>query len=96
MVALTANQIGVDGAIKLKKILGLQIRAARAILRWRAEDLALKTSLGVATIRRAEAEDGPPAMTPANAQAVRTAFENAGIVFLDEPDHPGVKFSSLP
>src|SRR4051794_16118424 len=61
-----------------------QIRAARALLRWRAEDLAQATSIGVATIRRAELLASETSMTAANDRAVRAAFEAAGIIFIDE------------
>ena len=42
----------------MSHITGSQIRAARALLRWRAEDLANEAKIGVATVRRAEAKDG--------------------------------------
>jgi hypothetical protein len=48
-----------------------QIRAARALLKLSAGELATAASVGVATIRRAEATDGPPSMTMANTLAVR-------------------------
>ena len=69
-----------------------QIRAARAFLRWRAEDLARKASLGVATIRRAELTDDETSMTAANDLAVRRALEAAGVEFIDENGGgPGVR-----
>jgi hypothetical protein len=69
-----------------------QIRAARAFLRWRAEDLAGKAALGVATIRRAELTDGETSMTAANDLAVRRALEAAGVEFIDENGGgPGVR-----
>jgi hypothetical protein len=61
-----------------------QIRAARALLRWRAQDLARESAVGVATIRRAELVDGKTSMTAANDAAVRRALENAGVEFIDE------------
>lgn len=61
-----------------------QIRAARALLRWSAVDLADESSIGVATIRRAELNDGIPSMTTANDSAIRQALETAGIDFIDE------------
>jgi transcriptional regulator with XRE-family HTH domain len=73
-------------------ITGSQIRAARAFLRWSAEDLAARTKLGVATIRRAEAQDGPITLTPANADAIQSAFEAAGIQFIfGNGGGPGVR-----
>jgi hypothetical protein len=61
-----------------------QIRAGRALIRWRAEDLAEAAAVGVATIRRAELAEGPPGMTLANQIAVRRALEAAGVAFIDE------------
>lgn len=63
---------------------GAQVRAARALLRWSAEELANLSRLGIATIRRAEANDGPVTSTPANVQAIRFAFEQAGLEFIPE------------
>ena len=61
-----------------------QIRAARSLIRWRAEDLAKESSVGVATIRRAELAEGPTALTAANDQAIRRTLVAAGIEFIDE------------
>jgi transcriptional regulator with XRE-family HTH domain len=66
----------------IKKITGAQIRAARALLRWSAYDLAAKSNLGVATIRRAEATDGPLQTTAANLAAVRRALRAEGVDFI--------------
>ena len=62
----------------------LKIRAARSLLRWRAQDLAKESSVGVATIRRAELAEGPTALTAANDQAIRRALELAGVEFIPE------------
>jgi hypothetical protein len=67
-----------------KTILGAQIRAARALLRWSAADLVRESGVSHATIHRAEAVDGKTTMTFANASAVRRALETAGIELLDE------------
>jgi transcriptional regulator with XRE-family HTH domain len=69
-----------------------QIRAARALLRWRAEDLAQKSSVGVATIRRAELAEHDTSLTAPNILAIRRALEAAGIEFIDENGGgPGVR-----
>ena len=69
-----------------------QIRAARALLRWRAQDLARESAVGVATIRRAELVDGETSMTAANDAAVRRSLENAGVEFIEENGGgPGVR-----
>jgi transcriptional regulator with XRE-family HTH domain len=69
-----------------KDITSAQIRAARALIRWTAEDLAREADLGVATIRRAEATDGPLQITVSNLAAVRRTLESAGIDFIFEDD----------
>ena len=69
-----------------------QIRAARALLRWRAEDLARASAVGVATIRRAELAERETSMTAPNDSAVRRALETAGIEFIEENGGgPGVR-----
>ena len=69
-----------------------QIRAARALLRWRAQDLARESAVGVATVRRAELADVETSMTAANDAAVRRALDNAGVEFIDENGGgPGVR-----
>jgi hypothetical protein len=74
-----------------------QIRAARAFLRWRAEDLSRASTVGVATIRRAELAERETSMTAPNDQAVRRAFENAGVEFIEENGGgPGVRLRKRP
>jgi transcriptional regulator with XRE-family HTH domain len=78
-----------------QKITGRQIRAARALLRWTADELAERSKLGVATIRRAEAVDGPIPITVANADTIVRAFEEVGIEFING-DAPGVRWRPPP
>jgi hypothetical protein len=54
------------------------------MLRWSAVDLAAQSKVGVATIRRVEVLDGEIPVTAANEAAIRRAFEEAGIEFMDE------------
>ena len=70
--------------MKLKPLTSAQIRAARALLRWSAEDLARDSTLGVTTIRRAELVEGETSMTTANDSTVRRTLEAAGVEFIDE------------
>ncbi len=71
---------------------GAQIRSARALVRWSAQDLAKHSSLGVNTIRRAEATDDVTSLTTANDLAIRRALESAGIEFIDENGGgPGIR-----
>jgi hypothetical protein len=71
-------------SVKSKKISSAQMRAARAMLRWSALDLARLSKVGVATIRRVEVIDGEIPVTAANEAAIRQALEAAGIEFIDE------------
>ncbi|RWL99946.1 transcriptional regulator [Mesorhizobium sp.] len=78
----------------MKEITGAQIRAARALVRWSAKDLAVAASVGVATVRRAEAEDGVPPTTIANRKAICSALETVGIEFIPENGGgPGVRLA---
>jgi hypothetical protein len=71
---------------------GAQIRAARALLKWSAANLARQSLLGVNTIKRAEIVDERTSLTPANEVAIRRALEAAGIEFIDENGGgPGVR-----
>jgi transcriptional regulator with XRE-family HTH domain len=67
-----------------KALTNAQIRAARALLDWSAEDLARESSLGLATIRRAENSKNEISMTAANNLSVRRTLEAAGVEFIDE------------
>ena len=71
---------------------GGQIRAARSLIRWTAENLAAASALSVATIRRAELKENQTALTSANDLAIRRALESAGVEFIDENGGgPGVR-----
>ena len=61
-----------------------QIRAARALIRWSAEDLARVSAVGVTTIRRAELAEDATSLTAANDRSLRRALEDAGVEFIDE------------
>ncbi|MCT8970693.1 transcriptional regulator [Microbaculum sp. A6E488] len=76
----------------MNSITGAQVRAARALVRWTANDLATAAKLGVMTIRRAEGTDDAVSITPANADAIRRALECAGVEFIEENGGgPGVR-----
>jgi len=78
--------------MKVKPLTSAQIRAARALLRWSAEDLARESALGVTTIRRAELAEGETSMTTANDSTVRRTLEAAGVEFIDgNGGGPGVR-----
>ena len=76
----------------VKPLTSAQMRAARALIRWSADDLARETALSVTTIRRAELTEHETSMTAANDLAVRRALEAAGVEFIDEDGGgPGVR-----
>jgi hypothetical protein len=69
-----------------------QIRAARALVRWSAADLAKASSVGATTIRRAELAVGETSMTTPNNLAIRRALEAAGVEFINaNGGGPGVR-----
>lgn len=62
-----------------------QLRAARVLLEWTAEDLAREADVGVATIRRLEGKDGTvKRLTVESYEKILRAFKNAHIKFIDE------------
>jgi hypothetical protein len=78
--------------MKSRPLTSAQIRAARALLRWSAEDLARASALGITTIRRAELTEDETSLTAANDLAVRRTLEAAGVEFIDENGGgPGVR-----
>src|SRR5665811_1833924 len=78
--------------MRISPITSAQIRAARALLRWSAVDLAQESSVGVNTIRRAEVAEDGTSLTAANELAIRRALEAAGVEFIDENGGgPGVR-----
>jgi transcriptional regulator with XRE-family HTH domain len=70
--------------MRSKPLTSAQIRAARALLRWSAEDLAGRSALGLATVRRAELAEHETSLTAANDLAIRHTLESAGVEFIDE------------
>lgn len=78
-------------------IISSQIRAARALLRWSAENLASNAGVGVATIRRLELTEGIPSSNAQTLNLIKKTFESAGIEFLGNPeDGAGVRFKPQP
>lgn len=78
--------------MKSASLASAQIRAARALLRWSAVDLARQSRLGVNTVRRAEVAEEGTSLTAANELAIRSALETAGVEFIDENGGgPGVR-----
>ena len=69
-----------------------QIRAARALVRWSATDLASESGIGISTIKRLEVMSGVPTINISTMVAIQAALESAGIEFIGSPDdRPGVR-----
>lgn len=75
-------------------ITSCQIRAARALINWSARELADKSGVGVATIRRMELADGVPSSNAQNLGLIQKSLEALGVEFIGSPeDRPGVRLN---
>ena len=63
-----------------------QIRAARALLRWKSAQLAEAADIGYATIKRIELMDGVPSGHVKTLAAIKAALEKAGVEFIGTPE----------
>jgi transcriptional regulator with XRE-family HTH domain len=73
-------------------ITGMQIRSARAALRWTTQELADKAGITARTIKRFEAVDAVPPSRSSTLADVKTVLESAGIEFIGSPtDRPGIR-----
>ena len=68
-----------------------QIRAARALLAWRQEDLAKAAKIGLATIARIEQREGPAQGHVSTIIRIQEALERAGIRFTEDAGIFGVQ-----
>lgn len=71
-----------------------QIKAARAMLGWSATELADRSGVGQATVRRYELQEGIPQATTKILLALKTTMEDSGIEFCGDPLlNPGVSLN---
>ena len=76
-------------------ITSAQIRAARGMLEWTRSDLAEKSGVGFSSMQRLESSDGVPGAQFKTLEAIKDAFEKAGIEFIGTPDDgAGVRWKS--
>ena len=61
-----------------------QIRAARALLGWRQEDLAKAAKTGLATIARIEQREGPAQGHTSTIIRIQETLERAGVRFTED------------
>jgi hypothetical protein len=72
-----------------------QIRAARAMLRWSADELSRESKIGLATIRRMELCEGVPNCHVSSLTQIKLTLEAFGIEFIGLADKsPGVRLHS--
>ena len=67
-------------------ITSAQIRAARGLLDWSRKDLAQSSGLSFASMMRLESFDGVPASNFKTLEAIKKAFEDAGVEFIGTPE----------
>lgn len=67
-----------------------QIRAARALLGWRQEDLSKASGVGTATIQRIEKSDRQIAGYVSTLVRIQKAFQEAGVLFIDDDEMAGI------
>lgn len=71
---------------------GEQIRAARALARIEQSELAEAAGVSLPTIKRLEAQIGAISANTKTEAAIRTAFDKAGVIFIEENgEGPGVR-----
>jgi transcriptional regulator with XRE-family HTH domain len=72
-----------------------QVRAARALLNWRQNDIAEASGIGIATIQRIEKGDNAAKSNHSTLSLLRQTFERHGIQFLeaDSSGGSGVRIS---
>jgi transcriptional regulator with XRE-family HTH domain len=76
-------------------ITSAQIRAARGLLNWSRKDLAERSGISFASMMRLESFDGVPSSNIKTLDALKKAFEEAGVEFIGSPDsQAGVRWKS--
>lgn len=68
-------------------ITSAQIRAARGMLEWSRSDLAEKSGIGFSSMMRLESADGVPGAQFKTLEAIKNAFEDAGVEFIGTPEN---------
>jgi transcriptional regulator with XRE-family HTH domain len=66
-----------------------QIRAARALLGWRQQELSKASGVGTATIRRIEKSGRAMTGYVSTLVRIQAAFEQAGIQFIEDDETGG-------
>ena len=67
-------------------ITSAQIRSARGLLNWSRKNLAEQSGVSFASMMRLESFDGVPASNFKTLEAIKNAFEFAGVEFIGTPE----------
>lgn len=67
-------------------ITSAQIRAARGMVDWSRKKLAEQSGVSFASMMRLESFEGVPSSNFKTLEAIKSAFEKAGIEFIGTPD----------
>ncbi len=70
-----------------------QIRAARALLRWPARELAQRSGVHITTAQRMERCDGPVGGRVQTLAKVQRALEDAGVEFTAQDGSQGLRLN---
>ncbi|MCZ7861801.1 transcriptional regulator [Agrobacterium salinitolerans] len=65
---------------------GLHLRASRALLRWKVQELAKKSRVSIETIKRAELLDGAVNMTVPEQEAIVRVLRMAGVTIVSDTE----------
>ena len=97
MIFLISSRVEIVKLVDIKNIISTQqIKAARMLLSWDQVELARRASVGVATLRRIEANQGEAVGGLGTVAKIVSALEGAGIEFLGAPNNmPGVRLKSV-
>jgi transcriptional regulator with XRE-family HTH domain len=83
--------------MSIRKVSIKQLKAARALLAWSQEQLAVAADVSIPTIKRLEAQEGLLGGRNETGTKIRLALEAAGIEFIDENGGgPGVRLRKRP
>ncbi len=78
--------------MSIPKVSIRQIKAARALVAWSQEELAVASGVSLATVKRLESQDGEVGGRAETGERLRSALEAAGIIFVEENgEGPGVR-----
>jgi len=78
--------------LSILKVSIRQLKAARNLIGWSQEDLAVAADVSLPTIKRLEAKEGWMGGRQATTQKIKVSLEKAGIEFIDENGGgPGVR-----